>query len=92
MQKTNADSRGGLHIPMPRYSETSAADQAVTNAMLKALRTVRSATSPAPASPTELERQRRGQKRDDRDHVGAQKPQDGRHHGAASRACGQRKV
>lgn len=62
MQKTNADSRGGLHIPMPRYSETSAADQAVTNAMLKALRTVRSATSPAPASPTELERQRRGQK------------------------------
>ena len=58
MQKTNADSRGGLHIPMPRYSETSAADQAVTNAMLKALRTVRSATSPAPASPTELERQR----------------------------------
>ena len=62
MQKTNADSRGGLHIPMPRYSETSAADQAVTNAMRKALRTVRTATSPAPASPTELERQRRGQK------------------------------
>ena len=58
----NNNARGGLHIPMPRYSEPSPAEQTVTNAMMKALRTVRSASSPAPADREELERQRRGQK------------------------------
>ena len=60
--ENNNNTRGGLHIPMPHYSEPSPAEQAVTNAMMKALRTVRSASSPAPADWEELDRQRRGQK------------------------------
>ena len=58
---TADNTRGGLHIPMPRFSESNPADQAMTSAMMKVLRSVRSAASPAPASPTELERQRRSQ-------------------------------
>ena len=63
MENTNnANARGGLHIPMPRYSDTSPADQAVTTAMMKAMRTIRSASSPAAAGQEELDRQRKGQK------------------------------
>lgn len=63
MENTNnTNARGGLHIPMPRYSDTSPADQAVTTAMMKAMRTIRSASSPAAAGQEELDRQRKGQK------------------------------
>ncbi len=57
----NVKPSGSKWIPLPLISENNPAQQKITSAVMGALRSIHSATSPSSMEPKDLERQRKGQ-------------------------------